>query len=142
LSTAPGGLGGPVDRLRVQANLAIEVDGTPAGLISVGDRLVLSSPHPERLWAAVIASALPIDVGEMDGPRAVGRLAAGLAEAGLRLEVTGPRGCLVHLGVGVHSRVGRALTGSWAVAPGAPRPLLALVWRQARRLLPRLLGRS
>lgn len=120
------------DRLQVQADLTIEVDGTTSHLSTDGDRLVLESSHPERVWASFLASALPAGVGDLNGPRAVGRVGDGLAEAGLRLEVTGPAGTVAHLGQGVNSRAGRVLTGSSAVGPGAPGAMAALVWHRSR----------
>jgi len=120
-------------QIRVEADLTIDVDGTPARLASDGDRLVLSSAHPERVWAAVLSAALPAGIGVMDGPRAVGRVASELAAAGLRLEVTGPRGNVAQLGAGVQSRLGRMVTGSVAVAPGAPSAVAVLVWSRLPR---------
>ena len=121
------------EQIRVEADLEIAVDGVPARLTSHGDRLVLSSPHPERVWAAVLSAALPVRVGALDGPKAVGRLGAELAAAGLRLEVTGPRGTVAHLGDGVRSRFGRLATGSAAVSPGAPTAVAALLWSRVPR---------
>lgn len=123
-------MSGPI---RVQADLTIEVDGTLATLASDGDRLVLSSAHPERVWAAVVSAALPAGNGTLDGPRAVGRVATELAAAGLRLEVSGPRGKVAHLGDGVKSRLGRVVTGSAAVAPGAPGAVAVLLWSRLPR---------
>ena len=120
-------------QIRVEADLTIEVDGTPARLSSEGERLVLSSPHPERVWQAVLSSALPAGVGSLDGPRAIGRLAGELAASGVRLEVTGPRGSVAHLGQGVDSRLGRLATGSSAVAPGAPAAVAVLLWSRVSR---------
>jgi hypothetical protein len=114
--------------MRVEADLTIDIDGTPARLASDGDRLILSSAHPERIWAAAVSAALPAGIGTLDGPRAVGRMARELAAAGLRLEVTGPRGTVAHLGDGVRSRLGRAVTGSAAVAPGTPSAVAVLLW--------------
>ncbi len=111
----------------------IEIDGMPATLVADGDRLVLSAAHPERAWAAVVSAALPAGVGKLDGPRAVGRVASELAAVGLRLEVRGPRGRLAQLGEGVQSRLGRAVTGSAAVAPGAPSAVAVLLWSRVSR---------
>ncbi len=121
------------ERIRVEADLEFAVDGTPARLTSHGYRLVLSSPHPERVWAAVLSAALPVRVGALDRPKAVGRLAAELAAVGLRLEVTGPRGAVAHLGDGVQSRLGRLATGSAAVSPGAPSAVAVLLWSRVPR---------
>ncbi len=124
-----------VDALRVDADLFIDVDGTPAHLRGAGSHLVLSSPHPERVWAAAVGSALPAGVGVVDGPRAVGRLADALAGAGLSLDVTGPHGSVVRLGAGVSSALGRVSTGSAAVRPGPPLAVGAVVLAPHRRVL-------
>lgn len=120
------------DHLSVQADLTIELDGDLARLTSDGSALTLEADHPERVWASILASALPAGVGDVDGPRAVGRIADQLSDAGLSLEVTGPRGTVAHLGHGVRSRVGRVVTGSSKVQPGAPLAVVALVSRRSR----------
>jgi hypothetical protein len=120
-----------MSKLSVQADLTIEVDGDVARLTADGSALTLTADHPERVWASVLASALPAGVGELDGPRAVGRVADQLADAGLTLQVTGPRGTVADLGYGVRSRAGRVITGSAAVRPGAPGALVALVSRRS-----------
>lgn len=117
-------------QIQVEADLRFEVDGTPARLTSDGDRLVLSSTYPERVWASVLSAALPAGIGRLDGVRAVGHVASELAAAGLRLEVCGPRGKVAYLGNGVRSRLGRVVTGSAAVAPGAPSAVAVLVWHR------------
>ncbi len=121
-------------QIRVEADLGIDVDGTPAHLAGNGSTLILSSPHPERVWRAVVSAALPAAVGDLNGPRALGRVGDGLAEAGLRLQVSGPHGTVADLGHGVHSRLGHLVTGSTAVAPGSARALTALWlnWIKAR----------
>ena len=120
-------------QIRVNADLTIDIDGTPARLASDGDRLVLFSAHPERVWAAAVSAALPAGIGTLSGPRAIGRLAVELAAAGLRLEVTGPRGTVANLGEGVRSRLGRVVTGSEAVAPGKPSAVAVLLWSRFPR---------
>ena len=116
-------------QIQVEADLAFEVDGTPARLTSDGDHLVLFSTHPERVWASVLSVALPVG----NGTRAVGHVARELAAAGLRLEVTGPRGKMAHLGKGVRSPLGRVVTGSAAVAPAAPSAVALLIWHRLPR---------
>lgn len=116
--------------LSVQADLTIDVDGDTAHLTSDGAALTLTSSHPERVWASIVGAALPVGVGAIDGPRAVARIADQLVDAGLTLEVTGPRGTVADLGFGVRSRVGRVVTGSSSVRPGAPVALLTLVPRR------------
>jgi hypothetical protein len=80
----------------------------------------------------VSRAALPAGVGRVGGPRALGRLASGLRDAGVRLEVRGPRGVLVALGDGVRSAAGRVTTGSAALRPGGPRALGPLVLSDLR----------
>lgn len=123
----------PFGRLDVTADLTIDVDGVPAQLTGSGSRLVLTSSHPEQLLDAAAASMLPVGVGEINGPRAVGRVADLMREAGVRLEVRGPQGAVATLGDDVRSAVGRVLTGSDAVSVGRPGALAALVWRGRRR---------
>ncbi len=123
----------PFGRLDVTADLAIEVDGVTAHLTGASSRLVLSSTHPERVLDAVVSSVLPVGVGEVSGARAVGRVADLLHEAGVRVEVQGPRGTVAVIGDDVRSATGRVLTGSDAVAVGRPGALAALAWRGRRR---------
>lgn len=125
----------PFGRLDVQGDLHLDVDGVPAHLRATGSRLLLTSAHPDRVWAAAVASALPAGVGAIDGPRAVGRAADALAAAGLQLRVDGPHGTVVTLGDGVASRLGQAATGSAAVGPGGPPALAVLAWSRWRRQL-------
>lgn len=124
----------PIGRLDVEADLRLDVDGTSAHLHGSGSRLVLFSDHPERVWAAAVASVLPA-FGVADGPRAIGRVADLLQDAGVRLEVAGPHGVVVSLGDGVSSPVGRATTGSRAVRPGRPVALAVLGWQAGPRVV-------
>ena len=121
--------------LRVEADLAIEVDGKSATLSGNGNTLVLTSAYPEAVWAAAVGAALPAGVGGASGPRAIGLVADQLAAAGLTLEVTGPRGRVVRLGDGVHSTLGQIATGSSAVAAGRPGAVAVVLWRGHRRLV-------
>jgi hypothetical protein len=123
----PGARPGPPSRLQVQADLRIDVDGVPARLTAEGDRLTLRSSRPERVWAAAPALA-----GRVAGPRWVGRAADVLAGAGLTVDVVGPQGVVVSLGDGAGSRLGRAVTGSSAVRPGAPAAVVGSAWRWVR----------
>jgi len=120
--------------LRVEADLAIEVDGRSAHLRGDGSTLVLTSAHPESLWAVAGRTALPTGVGVASGPRAIALVADRLAAAGLRLEVMGPQGRVVRLGDGVQSVLGRVTTGSSAVGPGRPRALAVVLWHGQRRV--------
>lgn len=116
-----------MSRLDVVADLALEVDGVPATLTGSGGRLVLEATDPGALWSSLARAPLPVGVGRVDAARALGRLADGLRDAGIRVEVRGPRGELVALGDGVRSAAGRITTGSSALRPGSPRALGPLV---------------
>ena len=119
--------------LRVEADLDIQVAGTSAHLGGHGDRLTLTCADPDQLWAAVSVAAAAAPMGSDSGPRAVGRLADELTAAGLGLEVVGPHGTMVRLGQGVHSLLGRAATGSYAVRPGTPSAVVSVFGRRQRR---------
>ena len=123
----------PFGRLDVTADLSIDVDGVTARLTGRGSRLVLTSAQPERVFDAAVSSMLPAGVGSISGPRAVGRVADLLREAGVRLEVRGPQGLVAAIGDDVRSPTGRLLTGSDAVSAGRPGALAALAWRGRRR---------
>ena len=123
----------PFGRLDVTADLSIDVDGVAAQLTGRRSRLVLTSAQPERVFDAAVSSMLPVGVGSISGPRAVGRVADLLREAGVRLEVRGPQGLVAAIGADVHSPTGRLLTGSDAVSAGRPEALAALAWRGRRR---------
>lgn len=122
-----------MSRLHVVADLSVEVDGVPATLTGDGRRLVLETADPGVLWSAVARAQLPAGVGRVDAARALGRLADGLRDAGVRLEVRGPRGELVALGDGVRSAAGRVTTGSSALRPGGPRAIGPLVLTDLQR---------
>lgn len=129
--------------LVVQADLDLEVDGTSARVTGSGHRIQVDTDSPVALWAALSGAALPDAVGSVSGPRAVGRLADGLAVLGLEAEINGPDGMLVRLGGSGPSRLGRALTGSRSVEFGHTRALFPIgsAWvRQARVVRPGLSG--
>ena len=110
--------------LDLTADLTVEVDGSTARVTGSGHRLRIDADSPAALWAALSGAALPDAVGSVSGPRAVGRLADGLAALGLEAEINGPDGMLVKMGVPAPTRIGRALTGSGSVEFGAARALL------------------
>ncbi len=121
-------------RLDVVADLTVDLDGVPATLTGGGGgRLVLASADPGALWAALTRAGLPAGAGRVDAARALGRFADGLREAGVRLEVRGPRGELAVLGAGVDSAAGRLGTGSSALRPGGPGVLGRLLLADLRR---------
>lgn len=123
--------------LSVTADLDIDIDGHSARLEGDGQRLVLRSDHPELLWSSVLNAALPDQIGNVSGPRSIGRAASEVAAAGMHIDVEGPHGTVVSIGAGEDSRLGRLITGSAAVQPKSVRSLLPF----ARVLVNRVLRR-
>ena len=109
--------------LSVSADLRIESDGQRAHLVGDGGSLILHTDQPLQFWSSINHAALPSGVGRVSGPRALGRVAGALDDAGITLDVTGPDGVLVRLGDGAGSRLGRLVTGSSAVGFGSVRLL-------------------
>ena len=120
--------------LSVTADLDIEVDGHSARLRGDGRQVVLRSDHPQLMWESLTRASLPDSVGAVSGPRAIGRVARGMAQAGIHLDVEGPRGVIVSLGDGERSLIGRVVTGSSAVRPRSARSLLPFAGVFARRV--------
>ena len=112
----------------VRADLRMDLDGASVTLTGDGDRLVLATNRPGALWDALASAPVPIRVGSASGPTGVGRVAEALREAGLNLDVRGPRGTVASLGAGVDSALGRVLAGSSALRPGAPAAVAPLLW--------------
>ena len=110
-------------RLSITADLRVEVGGARASVTASGAHVTVHADSPVTLWSELNRAALPSSVGRMSGPRAVGRAADLLQHNGLDVQIEGPEGVLVRLGAGVHSRWGRALTGSSAVQPVSVRSL-------------------
>ncbi len=111
-------------RLSVTADLRVEVGGSSATVTASGTgHVVVRADSPQTLWSELNRAALPSSVGRVSGPRAVGRMADLLRDNGLDVELEGPRGVLVRLGTGVHSALGRSVTGSSAVQVVSVRSL-------------------
>jgi hypothetical protein len=109
----------------VLADLRIETDGQRAHLVGDGTALVLHTDSPlQQFWSTINRAALPSGVGRVSGPRALGRAADVLTQAGITIDVTGPGGMIVRLGEGAGSVLGRVTTGSPAVQFGSV-PVLA-----------------
>ncbi|MBO1767128.1 hypothetical protein [Allobranchiibius sp. GilTou38] len=123
--------------LSVTADLDIEIDGVFSHLAGDGRRMVLHSEHPQAMWSALTQASLPDSVGDVSGPRAIGRLARAMADAELHLDVEGPRGVIVSIGDGERSVIGRVVTGSAAVRPRSARSLLPFLGVAARRVVRR-----
>lgn len=127
----PGGPANPERTLSVSADLRLEVDGREAHLSGDGQRLVLRTEDPLRLWSALGDASLPAGATAPTGPRAIGRLATLLKDFGVTLDIAGPGGTVVRLGSEARSPVGRLVTGSRAVQPGS----VGALWPLARRVV-------
>ncbi|MEP6852559.1 MAG: hypothetical protein ABJA87_07890 [bacterium] len=119
----PGGAG----RLRVDADLHLEIDGRPVAVTGSGRRIVVSTDSPAAVFDQIASAALPVGVGRMSGARALGRLADGLAGSDLELVVTGPSGAVATFGAGSRSRLAQLVTGSRHVRFGSARTLAPVV---------------
>jgi hypothetical protein len=128
------GTDGPNETLSVLADLDLDVDGRSARLAGNGQHLVLTSEDPAHLWDTLTRASLPSGIGQVSGPRAVGRAASLLSDNGLTLDIVGPRGTVVRLGADAHSWAGRLLTGSEAVQPSSVRAVLPVGVRLGSRL--------
>ena len=109
------------------ADLRMESDGQRVHVVGDGTSLVVHSSDPLRLWSALTSSALPSGVGRVNGPRAAGRAANALRDAGLRVDLTGPDGVLVALGTGAGTPAGRLLTGSDSLGFGTVKAIRTTV---------------
>ncbi len=119
--------------MEVSADLTIEVAGIVSTLTGDGQDLVLHSADPATVLGVLASSLLPVAVGAVDGPRALGRMGEALETAGLRLELAGPRGVYLTLGRTTSSPVGRLLTRSSHVQPGRPAALQPLISAEVAR---------
>jgi hypothetical protein len=133
MSGAARGPAPPGVRLSVRADVQIAVDGASATLTGDGQRLVFATDEPGIILDSLIGAALPVGIDSLDGPGAVGRLAEALRAASVNLDFRGPRGTIASLGAGVDSTLGRVLTGSRSLSPGAPAAVTPLVWQLVRR---------
>lgn len=157
MSAAPPGRSGPAagteraqPALSVLADLDLSVDGRSARLEGDGRHLVLTSEDPVHLWSTLGHASLPAEVGAVNGPRAVGRVATLLSDHGVTIDIVGPRGLLVQLGRearsggpagSLMSLTGRLMTGSDAVAPQSVRAVLPFGVRAGGLLGARAMGR-
>lgn len=132
---------GPNLTLSVLADLDLDVDGRSVRLAGNGQHLVLTSEDPAHLWDTLVRASLPSGIGQVSGPRAVGRAASLLSDNGLTLDIVGPRGTVVRLGADAHSWAGRLITGSEAVQPSSVRAVLPVGVRLGSRLAEGIGGR-
>ena len=108
--------------LPVDGTVDLWVDGAAATLTGRGPALVLRSDQPATLIEGLGPAAGGIDA-----------IGSALAEAGLRVVLTGPRGDVVTLGAGIHSGFGRLLAGSRRARLGRPSAVAPLVGARLRR---------
>lgn len=132
----------PPQAVEVEADLRLDVDGHAATLIGSGADLTLFCAEPSALLGQLSYAPVPVGVGRVDGPRTLGRAAAALDRAGLRLSVTGPGGAVLVLGRGQDSRVGRLVTGSRRARFGSTRALRPVVAAEVVRRAQRVPGRA
>ena len=121
-------------RLLITADLRMEVGGAEATVTAAGSHVTVRADSPETLWSELNRAALPSAVGRVSGPHAVGRAAELLRDNGLDVQIEGPQGVIVRLGTGVHSALGRSITGSSAVqlvSLRSLRPIATAAVRQA-----------
>jgi hypothetical protein len=116
--------------MRVTADLSFTVDlgrGPISGRVE-GDGTVLrvTTDDADTVWEA--ASSVP----EI-GTAALPFLADQLRDAGLRVDVVGPKGTVATIGSGASSTVGRVVTGSRAIQPGDTRAVAALLVGRIKR---------
>ena len=116
--------------LDLQGGLSFTVDG-PGGSTSgtvAGDGAVLRvhADDPVAAWDGLLDSV-------STGPSALRTVAGALADEGLSVEVSGPRGRLALVGAEADSPLGRVLLGSRRVQLGSPAALGPLALAQARR---------
>jgi hypothetical protein len=116
--------------MQVAADLTFTVDlgrGPISGRVE-GDGTVLriTTDDADAVWEA--ASSVP-EIGTAKLPL----LADQLRDAGLRVEVVGPRGTVATLGSGAASTIGRLVTGSRAIQPGDNRAVAALLVGRIKR---------
>lgn len=121
-------------QLSVDADLTLEVDGSPLRLTGSGPLLELVAERPRDLRSAVANSRF---VGPTLRPGApLGVVVRGLADAGLTVRVRDGAGAtLATIGAGVDSRVGQVVSGSRALRLGSPSVLVPLLLPNVPRLL-------
>ena len=116
--------------LDLQGGLSFTVDGpggSTAGTVE-GDGAVLRvrTKDPVAAWDGVVGSV-------STSPAALRTVADLLADEGLSIEVSGPRGVLALVGAQADSVVGQVLVGSRRVQLGSPAALGPLAVAQVRR---------
>lgn len=112
--------------LRVDADLSLEVDGSPVRLTGSGQLLELVAERPRDLRTAMARSPFAGSALRPGGPLRM--VADGLADAGLTVRVSDVGGAtLATVGAGVDSSVGRLVTGSRAFRPGSASAVVPLL---------------
>lgn len=125
MSGAPAG----AQQLRVDADLAIEVDGVAAQISGHGDLVEVRTDRPLALARSLASISLP-SVPQRS-PRFIGDE---LARLGLRIEVTSPRGLVVAIGAPAKTQAPRPDRHT-RVEPGPARVVASEVAHEAGHAL-------
>ena len=115
------GAAGPT-RVRIDADLAIEIDGFAAQVTSHGDVVRVLADRPLALVRSVSASSVPLVIE--DSVPAWGKR---LAEQGVRLELWSPRGLVGAFGAPLNRAAPRRVGRRWHVEPGPADVVMAEV---------------
>lgn len=115
--------------LEFTSDLVVEsADGLVGRVTGEGSTLRVTTDDPGR-FVDELRAAGPSDV------RGVGRVADFLADEGVSVTISGPRGDVLTLGAEASSLLGRLTTGTRRIAPGRPLAVAPLVRGQVRDTL-------
>jgi hypothetical protein len=112
-------------RVRVDADLTVEIDGLPARVTSQGDAVQVVTDRPLALVRRIGTTSVPRPVRE-----SVLEWCRHLAEHGVRLELWGPRGLVGAVGSPSTSSPGRGIR-DWRVETGPARVIAAEIAQEA-----------
>jgi len=115
------GAAGPA-RVRIDADLAVEIDGFAAQVTGHGDVVRVLADRPLALVRSVSTSSVPLVIE--DSVPAWGRR---LAEQGVRLELWSPRGLVGAFGAPSNRAAPRRIGRRWHVEPGPADVVVAEV---------------
>ena len=116
MSAAAGGS----TRVRIDADLLVEIDGLPAHVTGDGDVVRVVTDRPLALMRSLGAVSVPGSVGQ-----SLPVWGARLAQHDVRLELSSPRGLVGALGAGSASTVESRTSRRWHVEPGRVDVVLA-----------------
>ncbi len=111
--------------LHFESDLVVETGDLVGRVTGEGSTLRLHTDDPGR-FVEELRAAGPSDT------RGIRRVAEFLAEQGVSVTISGPRGDVLTIGAAASSRVGRLTAGSRRVAPGRPLAVAPLVRGQVR----------